>query len=801
MLKNFAKVAICNLRKTAFYSLLNILGLSIGIASALLILLFVYQEVNYDTFHSKKDRIYRVWLNGKMAGQELNVAVSSPPVGPTAASELPEVKNFVRIENAGEQVIRFGDRVFHQEDILQVDSTFFQVFDFELLQGNADKCLSELNSAVITENLARKYFSTTDVLGKSLSIGNEEEQYKITGLVADPPSNSHMDFEMLISYPLSRFDMTELWFSNGLYTYLLVEEGTDPEVLDQKLFEMTDRHLGPLVEEIFNTSMEGFRAAGNKYGYHPQPLTDIHLGDQITDNLEVGGSSRYLYIFSFIAIFIIVIACINYMNMATAKSARRAKEVGLRKTLGSFRSQLILQFIAESVLITIISSFIALIIASLCLGPFNTISGQELNISMIWQPYVLAGIVILVIIVGLLAGSYPAFYLSHYNPAAVLKGNISSGLNSGRVRNVLVVFQFFISIFLIVSTLLIYRQVEFIRNRDLGFDKENLITLTQVNRLANNSEAFKEAVLGSSGFTHAAFSSNALPNINNKSVFREKGSMEDHIIGVYSVDHDYLETMDIELLKGRNFSRDFLTDTAAMLLNEAAVREFGLEDPLNSYISSLDSGDPNDFRVVGVIKDFNFETLKQPATPLLFILGTTGSYLTVRLPAGDHSGSVDELQQLWKEHAGDEPFNYQFVDDEYAMLFQAEKRMGTIFTVFSVLAIFIASIGLFGLAAYTAEKRTREVGIRKVMGASVWQLVLLLSKDFAVLVTIAFLISVPLVYLVMNQWLMEFAYRIEIGAGVFAIAGFLAFFIAFTTVSLQSLKAAKANPVRSLKYE
>ncbi|MFA0963152.1 ABC transporter permease [Roseivirga sp. BDSF3-8] len=802
MLKNFITVAFRNLRKTAFYSLLNIMGLSIGLASGLIILLFVYQELSYDTFHSKHEQIYRIWLNGKMAGQELDVAVSSPPVGPTATNELPEVKSFVRIRTVGEEMVRFGDKVYTEKDnVMMVDSSFFSVFDFHLLKGDANTCLTEPQTAVISERLAQKYFDSYDVLGKTLVVGDFNTSYKITGLVENPPSNSHINFDLLYSMPASIHEEEGNWFSNGLYTYLLVEKGTDPAVLDEKLGQMTERHLGPLVEQAFNTTMEEFKKSGNKYGYHPQALAAIHLDDFISDNPEVGGNRSYLYIFSAVALFIIAIACINFMNMATARSAGRAKEVGLRKTLGAFRSHLIIQFIAESVIITIIATFIALIITSLCLGMFNEISGKQLEVSMLMQPEVIVGIALLVILVGVFAGSYPAFYLSHFNPAAVLKGQITTGMRSRGIRNGLVVFQFFVSIFLIVSTLLIYRQVEYTRGRDIGFDKENLIILSQVHRLEGNRVAFKEAITGSTHFSEATYSNNALPEIRNKSIFRKEGVMEDHIVAVYSVDYDYLETMDMRLVEGRNFSRDFATDTAAIILNQAAVKEFGLSDPLSEHIISFEGESPTPMKVIAVVEDFNFETLKQPATPLLLRLNEAGSFLAVRIPAGDPAPHLAELRRLWGEYAGDEPFSYRFVDDEYARLFDAEERMGTIFTIFSILAVVIASIGLFGLAAFTAERRTREVGIRKVLGASVSQLVLLLSKDFAILVAIAFAISIPVVYYVMGQWLMGFAYRIDIGWWVFVLAGLMAFLIAFTTVSFQSFKAARSNPVNSLKSE
>lgn len=797
MLKSYFTIAFRNLAKRKFYAGINILGLSIGLTSCLLIVLYIHHELSYDTMHTKADRIYRVGLKGSETGD----IVTTAPLAFTAVEELPEVEDATRICHFLDiQTIRYNETTIVEEKIYFADSTFFDVFSFKLLAGDPTTALIKPNTLVITEDMAQKYFGNDPALGKTLLVGDGKIPHEVTGVVENLPSNVHFHFNMLrsmASLPLSRVDD---WFSNSFVTYLLLHEGASPESLKAKFSGLVEKYVGPAIQRYLGISLETFIQQGHQYGYFLQPLLDIHLHSNLRQELEPNGDITYVYILGAIAFFIILLACINFMNLATARSTSRAKEVGVRKTLGSLRSSLVGQFITESVVLSLVATLLAVFAANLLLSSFGNIAGKEISSALFIQPWFLLSLLGLMLLVGALAGSYPAFYLSSFRPVEVLKGKLKAGVKSSGIRNTLVVFQFFVSITLIICTLLVYQQLEYAQAKNLGLKKENVMIMYGAQRLTGGQQAvFKQALLDKSEVVSASVSNKIPPGVISTTIFRETTTEEDAILRFYEVDYDYLPTMQIELLEGRNFSRSFSTDTAAILLNEAAAKAFGSENLLNEEVVHTGSG--RVYRVVGIFKDFNFESLRNEIEPLALTLSTQGAYLAARIKSENVSVTVAQIENLWEQYAPDQPFQYAFLDENYDALFRAEQRLGKVFSIFTGLAIAVACLGLLGLATFMAEQRTKEIGIRKVMGASATNITFLLSKDFTKLVIIAFGIAIPIAYFIMKRWLEGFAYRTDISPWVFLLAGIGSLLIAWLTVSWQSIKAALANPVKSLRNE
>ena len=801
MLKSYFTIAFRNLAKRKFYAGINILGLSIGLTSCLLIVLYIHHELSYDTMHTQADRIYRVGLKGKISDQKIGVTVTPAPLALTAVEELPEVENATRILHLfGVQTIRYNETVIVEEKVFWADSTFFDVFSFKLLAGDPSTALTEPNTVVLTEDMAQKYFGKEPALGKTLLVGDEKIPHEVTGVVENLPANVHFHFNMLRSMTSLEISRRNEWFSNNFITYLLLHEGASSESLEAKLPGLVAKYVGPEIQRYLGVSLETLAQEGNQYGYFLQPLLDIHLHSDLSLELEPNGDITYVYILGAIAFFIILLACINFMNLATARSANRAKEVGVRKTLGSLRSSLIWQFMTESVVLCLIATGSAVLAANLLLPSFGNIAGKEISSVLFIEPWFLLSLLGLMLIVGMLAGSYPAFYLSSFRPVEVLKGKLKVGTKSSSIRNTLVVFQFFISITLIICTLLVYQQLEYAQAKNLGLAKENVMVMYGTQHLTDRQQAtFKQALFNESQVVNASISNDIPPGSIARTIFERTATQEDASLYTYEVDYDYLPTMQIELLEGRNFSRSFSTDTAAILLNETAVTALGAENLLNEEVVHTGSG--RTYLVVGIFKDFNFESLRNEIQPLALTLTTQGSYLSARISSENVSATVNQIESLWEQYAPGQPFQYTFLDDNYDALFLAEQRLGKVFSIFTGLAIAVACLGLLGLATFMAEQRTKEIGIRKVMGASATNITLLLSKDFTKLVIIAFGIAIPVAYFVMQKWLEGFAYRTDISPWVFLLAGVGALLIAWLTVSWQSLKAALANPVDSLKNE
>jgi putative ABC transport system permease protein len=800
MFNNYFKVAIRNILKHKFFSAINIMGMTIGITACLLIILYIADELSFDRFHSNAERIYQVGLHGKIAGQDIRTSNTCPPLYEALVREVPEVEAATRIiPYFGQPAVKYNEKAFTEEKVFYADSNFFDFFDFKLIEGDAKTALKDPNQVVVSEATATKYFGNEAPLGKLLTIGNENKSYKVTGIVENTPGNSHVKYNMLVS-SATRPDLRgTIWLNNYLFTYFLLRENAKVETVNEKYAGLVDKYVGPEVEKFMGISLKEMQKQGGEYGYYSTKLPDIHLYSTSQGDIEPGGNIMYVYFFGAIGIFIIVIACINFMNLSTARSAGRAKEVGLRKALGSFRSQMVGQFLAESTLYSLTAVVLAIAACYLLLPSFNLLSGKELEMNMFSHPLFISSLVALIFFVGLVAGSYPAFYLTSFNAVEVLKGKVRSGLKSKGVRSFLVVFQFALSIFLIIFTIVVYQQITYMQEKHMGIDKNNILILENTGRLGTNKDAFRNILSQQRGVSKLSYTNNTFPGVNNTTVFKAAASEQDHIMGLYYADYDHMDVMKFELKEGRYFSKDFPADSSAIILNEAAAKEFGFENPIGEEIIFNDSG-PERLKVIGVVKNFNFESFKDQVRPLSIRLAPSSGNLLVRYE-GSASELVSTVEKLWKEHSSNEPFEYTFLDDEFDELFRAEQRMGTIFSIFSGLAIFIASLGLFALAAFTSEQRTKEIGIRKAMGATSLSLTLLLSKEFTKLVLVAFIPAAAAGWYVSNQWLDGFVYRIDVNPWVIVASGFAAILIAWVTVSYQSIKAAAMNPVSSLRYE
>ena len=803
MLKNYFNVAIRNILKHKFFSAINILGMTIGVTACLLIILYITDELSYDKFHTNAERIYQVGLHGKVGGQDLKTASTCPPMAAALVSDIAEVEAATRVTPYfGRPAVKYEDKVLTEEKVFYADSNFFEFFSFRLKQGDIKTSLKEPNTVVLTEEMSKKYFGEVDPIGKLIVIGSDNKTFKVTGIAANPPSNSHFGFNILVSsQSTDRLKPGTPWLNNFMYTYYLIRPNTSVEQVNRKFEGLVEKYIGPEIERFMGTTLKQMREGGGEFGYFSTKLTDIHLRSTAADGIEPAGNITYIYFFGAIGIFIIVIACINFMNLSTARSAGRAKEVGLRKTLGSLRGQMVAQFLAESTIYSFVAVFLAVVACYFLLPQFELLSGKVLSMQVLTSPFFVGILVALIIFVGIVAGSYPALYLTSFSAVEVLKGKVRAGMKTKGIRSFLVIFQFALSIFLIIFTMVVYQQIQYMQEKNLGLDKNNILILQATGRLGTNKDAFKNELAQQTGVVKLSYTNNTFPGVNNTTVFKSGGSEQDHIMGVYYADQDHQEVVKFEMTKGRYFSKEFPTDTTAIILNEAAVREFGFTDPIGEEILYNDGGQQvKRLKVIGVIKNFNFESFKTEVRPLSLLYTANANTLLIRYE-GSPRDIVANVEKLWKQYSTNEPFEYAFMDESFDELFRAEQRMGNIFSIFSGLAIFIASLGLFALAAFTSEQRTKEIGIRKAMGASVFGLTVLLSKEFTKLVVIAFVPAAVAGWYVAHQWLEGFAYRIPVNPLILILSGLAAIVIAWLTVSYQSIKTASTNPVDSLRYE
>jgi putative ABC transport system permease protein len=800
MLHNYITVALRNIIKHKLFSAINIAGLTVGMTACLFIFIYVKDELSFDRFHRDADNIYRIGLMGRMAGQEFNTTASSYRVGPTMAEEIPGVQDFVRSWRAAVSVFKYDEKAFVEKRVLYADSNYLSFFSYKIIEGD-DKALMEPNTVVLTEELAQKYFHQQPAVGKLLTIGNDNKTFKVTAVIEKVPLNSHVQFDALISLRSVDDQIYKGWTGNSLQTYIRKDEKTDPAVINAKLEELVAKHVGPEIEQL-GLTFEEFKQQGGRYTYIVYPLVDSHLRNQFVGEDETASDIKYVYIFIAVGIFILLIACINFMNLSTARSAGRAKEVGLRKTLGSQKRQLIAQFLSESFIFSTCAMLFALVLAYIIMPSFNLLAGKQLSLAALIDPWFVAGAIALIVVVGLLAGSYPALYLTSFNPVEALKGKLRSGLRTKSVRSALVVVQFSVSIFLIAATLVVFQQLNYMQSKNLGIDKARVITVQNTRGLGDKRLAFKDQLEQKAGIVSTSYTNNLFPGINNINVFRIAGSEQDRLLASYFADWDHQQVMKFKVKDGRYFSRDMATDSSACLINESAVRELGwnLESAIGSELLDYSGDQPKIIRVIGIVEDFNYESLKNQVRPLVIQLVDQSRQLMVRYE-GNPREATEAIGALWKEFLPGVPFEYSFLDEDFDALFRAEMRLRDLFTVFSGLAIFIACLGLFALAAFLTEQRTKEIGIRKAMGADVAGLVFALSKEFIVLVLISFALATAPAWYVMQQWLNGFAFRIDLEVAVFLLAGMLALVVAVLTIGFQALKAARANPIHSLRYE
>jgi putative ABC transport system permease protein len=801
MIKNLIKTAFRSLLKNKGFTILNALGLSVGLATCLLIIFYVVDEVSYDRYNTKADRIYRVTIEARLNGNAGSYATSEAPMKDALKSNFPQIEKIARLIPASnlfispqKYYVRKGAENILEKNIVFSESGLFDVFTLPMIDGSPSTALNEPHSAVITESTAKKYFNKTDVVGQTLTL-NDTSTYKITGVIKDIPAQSHFNYGIFLSFSTLPESRVNSWGFAGLHNYLLLKPGTNVKKLESEITKID-------IKNSFSPSTWG--SNGNYLRITLKPLLDIHLKSESIGELSQSGNMQYVYIFSVIAIFILLIACVNFMNLSTARSSNRAREVGVRKVLGSPRKYLMAQFLTESLLITFVSTVIALFLAWALMPLFNQMSGKDLSLTTQSLTWLLPSLLVIVLFIGFLAGAYPAFYLSAFRPIDVLKGKISTGFKGGALRSFLVVFQFSISIFLIIGTLVIYNQLNYIHSKSLGFDRSQVLVIKNANVLGNRAKILKQQLKQLPGVVNATMSSYQ-PTGDER---LKTGLFPDKIIDIkkdvlsefWSIDEDYMSTMGIRLVDGRNFSKQMATDSAAIIVNEAFVKKFGFKDPLNKTVYR-DSYGIQPFHIVGVVKDFNFESLKDKISPLALVYAPDNGAINVKIHTADLTALMSEIENKWKELSPNQQFTYSFMDQDFDATYRAEQRIGTIFISFSTLAIVIACLGLFGLAAYAAEQRNKEIGIRKVLGANISTIVGMLSMDFIRLVLISILIATPLAWLVMQKWLQDFAYRTTIQWYTLAIAGATAIIIAFITISFQSIKAAIANPVDSLRSE
>jgi putative ABC transport system permease protein len=803
MIKSYLNIAWRTLKKNKVFSFINITGLSLGISVCFIIMLYVQDELSYDRYNEHADRIARIQFKATINGGEISEAGIMAPVGQVLKHDFPEVEDATRLLFTGSPKVAYGTKSLTIEHFAFADPNFFNVFTLPLLSGDAKTALSQTHTIVLSSVAAGKFFGNEDPIGKAL--GFNGELYKVTGVFGKFPANSHFHADMLASMVGLQSAQSESWMEGSFFTYLLLKPGTDLAVLDAKFPDMVKKYMGPQIQREMGLSLDQFRTKGNKLGFVLQPLTAIHLHPTATNELEPAGNAAYVYVFGAIALFMLVIASMNFINLSTASASKRAKEVGVRKVIGSVRSQLIKQFLIESSLVVLIALLISLVLIYFSLPIFNQISGKDL----IFAPdlRIIDNLAALGIVVSLAAGIYPAFVLSSFKPIAILKGNLAGGNRSFGMRSVMVVFQFFISVSLIVGTIVVYQQMRYIQAKDLGYNKEQVLTIPNSHALGKNERVFRDLMVRDPRIVSATMSyyKPAGPTNSNNSLVYVQGHDNTLLRGVgYHVDEEYIPTLGMQMATGRNFSKDMGTDSSAMILNEAAVKALGfyLKDAVGKNVvqENSDRGANFPYHVIGVVKDFNFQSLHEQISPLIMTLEPEGGII-FKVRTADLAGLLGTMKKQWDAFNTNEPFTYSFLDDLYNKTYAGEQKISTILTIFALLTIIVASLGLFGLVTYAAERRIKEIGVRKVLGASVTQITGMLSAHFIKLVLLACLIAFPVSWWGTNKWLQSFAYRMTMHWWIFALAGLVAMVIALITLSFQAIKAALMNPVNSLRSE
>ena len=806
MLRNLIKHSLSSFKRQRAYVIINIIGLSIGLACSLLIALFVINEASYDKFNVKKDRIFRLILNGKIGGQEVTTTSSAAVIGPTMAKEFPEIEDFLRMTGSGPTVIEYNSQVFTEEHLIEADSSFFNFFSIPVLKGDPKNLLNGPRKLVLSESEAKRIFGNENPIDKPIKIGSDTVRYIVSGVMGDVPGNSHFEVNMISSFMTNRRSNDPTWLNNSFSTYLLLKPNTSFKTVEEKIPSMLEKYVGPELQQYMGISIEDFFAQGNKYRFFLQNLTDAHLDPSIQQEFKAASDPKYLTIFGSVAILIVLIAAVNFMNLSTAQASRRAKEVGIKKISGSTRGMLITQFLSESFLLSLIALFFALVLIKVTLPYFNDLLGTNLTLGLFRNWYTIPGLIIFTVIVGFLSGSYPALFLSSFNPYEVLKGSVRNSQNNGRLRRILVVFQFAVSILLIIGTLIMYRQINYMINKDVGFNKEQVIVINRAEAVGGKMKSFKETVKNIPGVVKIS-SSTAVPGrVNNNNGYMIEGRKDETFLAVTNwVDYNFLETYGMTLVSGRNFNESYSSDQQACLVNETAKKDFNITDIEKvRFMNPDDSGKIGYIPIIGVVKNFNFESLRNPIGPYLIRFQNERmlwGYISVRLSPQNISNTISEIEKVWKDYVSNNPLQYYFVDEDFEKMYIQEKQSAQMAIIFSILAVFVASIGLFGLTSFTVEQRTKEIGVRKAMGSSVSGIYFVISREVLILVSISALIAWPLIYYIAGKWLENFYYRINTGV-ISLFAGLaIALSIALITISYRIMKAASVNPAQSLKYE
>ena len=806
MIRNLIRYSLRSFKRQRSYIIINILGLSIGIACSLLIALYVMNELSYDKFNTKRDRIYRAILNGKIGGQEVTASSSPAVMGPVIVKEFPEIEDFLRMNGYGPTVLEYNSQTFTEDHLVEADSSFFNFFSIPVLKGDLKSLLNAPHKVVLSESTAKKIFGNENPIDKPIKIGSDTVRYIVTGVMADIPQNSHFEANAVSSFITNPRSKNPTWMSNSFSTYILLKPNTSYKTVDAKFPALMQKYVGPEIQQYAGISLDDFIAQGNKYRFYLQNLTDIHTDTSIQQEFKASVDPKYLKIFGSIAILIVLIAAINFMNLSTAQATRRAKEVGIKKVGGSTKGMLITQFLFESFILSFIALILSVIFIAATLPYFNNLLGAKLVLNLFASWYTIPSLILFAIFVGFLSGSYPALFLSSFNPYEVLKGSVQNSTRNGRLRRVLVVFQFAVSILLIVGTMVMYRQIKYMLNKDLGFNKEQLIVINRAEALGTKMKAFKEVVKNIPGVVNIS-SSTAIPGrTNNNNGYMMEGRKDETFLMATSwVDYNFLDTYGMTLASGRSFNESFTSDKDACIINETARKDFKVTDiDKTRFMEPRDSGKVHYLPVIGVVKNFNYESLRNPIGPYILKFQDENmlwGYITVRLSPQNYTKTISAIEDKWKEFVSNNPLQYYFLDADFELMYKQEKQNAQMAVIFSILAIFIASLGLFGLTSFTVEQRTKEIGVRKAMGSSVALIYVVISREIIILVSVSALVAWPVVYYWAGKWLENFYYKINPGLFTFVIGLIIALGIAILTISYRIMKAARVNPAQSLKYE
>lgn len=789
------------------YALINLVGLAVGLTTCLFLILYIIDEYRFDSFHKDAERTYRVNLYGKLASQEFNTCYTAAPIAAGMKSEFPEIEDACRIAIWNDLPVRYNEISFTESKVLVADSNYFSFFSFNLLQGNKSSVLNEPNGMVLTESMAGRLFGykgqgDNSPIGKTVIIGPDKKVFKVSGITEDPPHHSHFHYSLILPMESWEGSHSPIWLGSNVNTYLKLDPNTSWTELQNRFPELVKKYVGPQVQAAMGISMDDFINKGGAYGFTLQPMLKIHLKSDLDRELEPGGNMSTIYILITIIIFVLAIACINFMNLATARFSVRAREVGVRKTMGASKKILIFQFLSESFLMTFLSFLLALVLIATLMTRFNMLSGKELDLNMFIRFDFILGIIAFLLIIAIIAGSYPAFYLSSFKPVEVLKGRIKAGKSSSLIRRGLVVFQFFVSAILIVSTLIIYKQLKHLDKKDLGFSNENILVIKNADALGNNIISFKNELKSMAIFKSASIVDMAPPDVDGSDVFFPvKEDAKDVGFNYFTADEDYQNTLGISMASGRFFSTEFPSDSSAVIINEAAARFIGWNNAIGEKLKTHWASMNEPRTIIGVVKDFNFQTLKKNITPLVIFPGSDGKILLVRIGTHDIVSAVDQIESKWKNFTDDADFRYSFIHEDFQAKFRNEKQFAQIVMVFTFLAILIACLGLFGLSTFMAEQRRKEMGVRKVLGASFSLLLKILSAESLGLIAVAYVLAVPVTWLLIHWWLNSFAYHIGADLMTFIYGGLIIIIVTILSVLYQSIKLTKEDPVKALQYE